>query len=130
MRNIVIAALAGAAIVPVSAVLLAAGAPAGDSGKGKTVFARCAMCHDLAPGVNRLGPSLAGLFGRKAGSVANFNYSPAMKGARIVWNDRTLAAYLAKPNNVVPGNRMLFPGLADPADRANLIAYLRGATRK
>jgi cytochrome c len=87
------------------------------------------MCHDLKPGVNRLGPSLAGVFGRKAGSVPNFNYSPAMKGARIVWNDRALDAYLANPQGAVPRNKMVFAGIVNPADRANVIAYLKTAAR-
>ena len=109
--------------------VVAAPAPSADPAKGKTVFARCAMCHDLKPGVNRLGPSLAGLFGRKAGTVPNFNYSPAMKGARIVWNERSLYAYLANPQGAVPRNKMIFAGIANPADRANLIAYLKAATK-
>jgi cytochrome c len=104
-------------------------APAGDAVKGKAVFARCAICHDLKPGVNKLGPSLHDVFGRKAGTVAGFNYSPAMKSAKITWSATTLDSYVTSPVKVVPGNKMAFAGLAAPADRANLIAYLKGATK-
>jgi len=104
-------------------------APAGDAVKGKTVFARCAICHDLKPGVQKMGPSLHGVFGRKAGTVAGFNYSPAMKSAKITWSAATLDSYVTSPAKVVPGNKMAFAGLAAPADRANLIAYLQGATK-
>jgi cytochrome c len=104
-------------------------APAGDAVKGKTVFARCAICHDLKPGVQKMGPSLHGVFGRKAGTVAGFNYSPAMKSAKITWSATTLDSYVTSPAKLVPGNKMAFAGLAAPADRANLIAYLQGATK-
>ena len=104
-------------------------APAGDAVKGKAVFARCAICHDLNPGVQKMGPNLHGLFGRKAGTVAGFNYSPAMKSAKITWSSATLDRYVTSPAKVIPGNKMAFAGLATPADRANLIAYLQGATK-
>lgn len=106
-----------------------AGAPAGDAVKGKAVFARCAICHDLNPGVQKMGPNLHGLFGRKAGTVAGFNYSPAMKSAKITWSAATLDSYVTSPAKLVPGNKMGFAGLAAPADRANLIAYLQSATK-
>jgi len=107
----------------------AAGAQAADPAKGKALFARCAICHAVEPGRNKLGPSLAGMFGRKAGTVPGFTYSPAMKSSKIVWDDKTVDAFIAKPTAVVPGTRMAFPGLSGPADRANLIAYLRTATK-
>jgi len=103
--------------------------PAGDAVKGKAIFARCAICHELKPGVNKLGPSLYGVFGRKAGTVAGFAYSPAMKAAKITWSATTLDRYVTSPAKMVPGNKMGFAGLAAPADRANLIAYLQGATK-
>jgi cytochrome c len=106
-----------------------AGAPAGDAVKGKATFERCAICHELKPGVNKLGPSLYGVFGRKAGTVAGFAYSPAMKSAKITWSAATLDRYVTSPAKMVPGNKMGFAGLAAPADRANLIAYLQGATK-
>ncbi len=108
------------------ALLLAptAGQASGDVAKGKTVFARCAACHAIAAGQKRLGPSLAGIVGRKAGKEANFNYSPAMKSSLIVWNAKTLDAYITDPRAFMPGNRMVFGGLTNAASRADLIAYL------
>ena len=64
------------------------------------------------------------MVGRKAGSVAGFNYSPAMKGSKVVWNARSLDTFLTRPSAIVPGTRMAFAGIANPTDRANLIAYL------
>lgn len=125
-----ISALApGLALAPLAVMIPAvpAAAQGGDAAKGKAVFARCAACHTMQPGVNRIGPSLAGIVGRKAATVPGFNYSPAMKKAALSWDARTLDAFLAKPMTRVPGNRMVFAGLPNPADRANLIAYLRAA---
>jgi cytochrome c len=110
---------AGALIVPAVAQNAA-----GDPARGRTVFARCAACHAVMPGTNRLGPSLAGVMGRKAGSATGFNYSPAMKGSKVVWNARSLDGFLTRPAAVVPGNKMVFAGMPNAADRANLIAYL------
>jgi len=97
---------------------------AGDAGAGRPVFRKCQACHSIAPGKNLLGPSLAGVIGRKAGAEAGFNYSPAMKSADIVWNPETLDQYLADPAKVVPGNKMPFPGLKTDHDRADVIAFL------
>lgn len=106
-----------------------AAAPPGDPVKGRTVFLRCAICHDVKPGVQKLGPNLAGLFGRKAGTVAGYNYSPAMKAAKVTWSSATLDTYVAGPAKLIPGNKMAFAGVANPTDRADLIAYLKGATK-
>lgn len=102
---------------------------AGDPAKGKIVFARCAVCHDVKPGVKKIGPSLAGIFGREAGSMPGFAYSAAMKASKIVWTPRTLDTYLVRPAKSVPGTKMIFMGLPNPTDRANVIAYLVGATK-
>jgi len=126
--SMVAASLALAGLVT-STAWAGAPAPAGDPVKGKTVFLRCAICHDVAPGATKIGPSLAGLFGRKAGTVPGFAYSPAMKAAKITWTAATLDSYVTSPAKLVPGNRMAFAGLTNPADRANLIAYLQSATR-
>ena len=107
----------------------AALAQAGDAVKGKVVFARCALCHDVKPGPKKMGPALNGLFGRTSGTIAGFTYSPAMQKAKIRWDAKTLDAFLAKPSAVVPGNRMAFAGVPQAADRANLIAYLKSATK-
>lgn len=104
-------------------------AQTGDAAKGKSVFARCALCHDVKPGPKKIGPSLAGLFGRTSGTTAGFAYSPAMQKAKIRWDAKSLDAFLTKPSGFVPGNRMAFAGLPNAADRANLIAYLASATK-
>ncbi len=106
-----------------------AAAAGNDIEHGKTVFARCVACHDLNTGANRLGPSLKGIVGRKSGSVANFAYSPAMKGSNKVWNAATLDGFLASPMKYLPGTRMPFAGLPNAKDRADLIAYLDKAAR-
>jgi len=107
---------------------LAAGAhalAAPDAVRGEQVYARCLACHALA--VDRVGPRHCGLFGRLAGSVPGFSYSEAMKKSKIIWNDKTLDRFLAKPLAVVPGTAMTYDGVPDPKDRADLIAYLRQA---
>lgn len=102
----------------------AAVAADGDAVAGRQVFRKCQACHSLEQGKNLIGPSLAGLMGRKAGSEAGYNYSPAMKQANIVWDAKTLDTYLADPQKTVPGNKMPFPGLKTDHDRADVIAYL------
>lgn len=115
------------------AVVAMAAAPvlaqAGDAAKGKIVFARCALCHDVKAGPKKMGPNLAGLFGRTSGTVAGFTYSPAMQKAKVRWDAKTLDAFLTKPSSVVPGNRMAFAGVPQAADRANLIAYLKAEAK-
>lgn len=92
--------------------------------EGRIAFRNCQACHSLDPGRTLIGPSLAGIFGRHAGSVPNFNYSPSMRQANIVWDDKTLDEYLTAPQKAVPGNRMPFPGLRSAIDRYDVIAYL------
>ncbi len=101
-----------------------ASAGAGDAAAGRQVFRKCQACHSLEPGKSLVGPSLAGVIGRKAGTLPNFNFSPAMKQANITWDAKTLDAYLADPQKLVPGNRMPFPGLKTDHDRTDVIAYL------
>ncbi len=102
----------------------------GNPVRGKQTFRFCAFCHSLKPGEIRAGPSLAGLFGRNAGSVKGFRYSKALKESAVVWDERTLDAWLANPWKFVPGNRMRFRGLKSPEIRANVIVYLKQATRQ
>ena len=77
----------------------------GDPGKGATVFKRCAACHVVDKPQNRVGPSLLGVFGRKAGAVEGFKYSDAMKNAGITWNEAELDKYLENPKGDIPGTR-------------------------
>ena len=110
-----------------AALLIAAAAP--DPGRGAALFNRCKICHSLAAGENRVGPSLHGLFGRKAGTQSGYDYSPAMRQSGVTWTADTLARYLADPNTFIPGDKMAFPGIKDAAALADLIAYLQAATR-
>ena len=101
-------------------------APPADPAAGATVFKKCASCHNVDPsGRNGLGPNLRGVVNRKAATVAGFNYSPAMQASKLVWNDATLDRFLAAPRTAVPGTKMIFVGLPNPQDRANVIAYLK-----
>jgi nitrite reductase (NO-forming) len=102
----------------------ASSASGGDAAAGRLVFRNCQVCHSLEPGKNILGPSLAGIVGRKAGAEPGYSYSPAMKQENIVWNVKTLDRYLADPQKMIPGNKMPFPGLKTEQDRADVIAYL------
>ena len=119
-------AIAWAAVL--AAAVDAAGAD-GDVTRGKKLFEECAACHALEPGVNGIGPSLHGLFGRKAGEVPDFRYSAALKRSAITWSPRTLDAYIADPQREVPTNRMPYAGMPDARDRADLIAYLQSALK-
>jgi cytochrome c len=107
------------------AILLAALA-AGDPKAGEAVYARCLACHALA--YDRVGPRHCNLLGRRAGSVPGFEYSPAMKRSRLVWDEKSLDRFLADPPKAVPGTTMTYAGVQDPKERADLIAYLRTAT--
>ncbi len=99
-------------------------APAtGNPAAGAGIYTRCEACHALA--YDRTGPRHCGLIGRKAGSVPGFAYSDAMKRSGIVWNAATLDRFLADPLRAVPGTTMGYAGVADPRERADLIAFLR-----
>ena len=97
----------------------------GDPEAGRRVFARCRSCHVLEEGVNRVGPSLYGIFGRETGSVEGFRYSDANANAGITWTKDTMFEYLENPREYIPGTIMSFPGLRDPQDRADVIAYMK-----
>ncbi|MFD1984451.1 c-type cytochrome [Mesorhizobium newzealandense] len=95
---------------------------------GKMVFKKCAACHNADTDANKVGPTLKGVGGRVAGTVPGYSYSKAMKdagAAGLVWDEPNLTEYLANPKAKVPTNKMGFPGLKDPDDIKNVIAYLK-----
>jgi len=97
----------------------------GDPAKGKIAFITCQTCHSIDVGVNKIGPSLHAVVGRKAGTIAGFAYSAANKNSGITWTPEKLFQYLEGPQRVVPGTKMVFPGFPDPQKRADVIAYLK-----
>lgn len=102
---------------------------AGDPSAGERAFRQCAACHSVQPGQNRVGPHLFGVYGREAGSVERFRYSRAMRDSDIVWDETTLAAYLADPRNFLPGTSMVLR-LRNPDDLPDLIAYLKSLSEE
>ena len=117
--------LAFSGIVLAAAMFGAMPAAGQDAEHGKAVFARCGICHSGKAGSGPVvGPALGGLIGRKAGTLAGFQYSKSLAQSDIVWNAETLDRYIEAPQKVVPGNKMAFFGLKDPTDRQDLIAYL------
>jgi cytochrome c2 len=115
----------------VALLLAAAGAARadGDAVRGEKHFEECATCHSTQAGVNGVGPSLHDVFGRKAGGLDDYRYSPAMKRSGITWTPQALDTFVADPQKAVPNNRMPFAGMPDAAERADLIAYLEKASK-
>jgi cytochrome c len=108
-----------------SLVAMVAGpAVAADVESGKTAFKKCALCHTTEAGKNKVGPSLFGIVGRKSATLDNFNYSEAMKKFDHTWDEGTLDEYLADPRGMVPGTKMIFPGIKEKTERDDVIAYL------
>lgn len=118
-------------IVIASAVLAASAASVaaqdtGDPAAGEKVFAKCKVCHQIGEGAkNAVGPELNGVVGRKAGSVPEYSYSTANKSSGITWDEAALKRYLKDPRGVVPGTKMIFPGLSKEKDIDDVIAYLK-----
>jgi cytochrome c len=102
----------------------------GNAARGERLFRSCSACHSLEPDKNMTGPSLSGLWGRRAGSLESFTrYSDALKSSSVHWNDQTLDAWLADPQVVISENTMTFPGIKDAQQRSDLLAFLKQATQ-
>ena len=112
------AGFAGISLAWLASAATPAGTPAAQD------FARCAACHSTQAGQNKIGPSLAGVFGRSSGSVPEYNYSAALKNAHLTWDDQTLDKFLQNPSGFVHGTKM-FATTPDADTRQRLIAYLR-----
>jgi cytochrome c len=122
-RFVIVVLVAFASLSPVLA-------EQGDASRGQQDFRVCTPCHSLEPDRNMTGPSLANLWGRKAGSLPSFDrYSDALKSSGIIWDDRTLDGWLTDPERMVPDNEMPFEGIKDGRVRADLLAFLKDATK-
>jgi cytochrome c len=95
-----------------------------DAAAGEKMFVHCAPCHSTKPGENKLGPSLAGVVGRKAGTEPGFSYSSALKGQDITWDEASLNEWLQGPGKFVKGTKMIY-SVPDEKDRQDVIAYLK-----
>ncbi|VAV87547.1 Cytochrome c2 [hydrothermal vent metagenome] len=127
----VLATLPGAGETRDNAISEDAPAAEGDNmiTDGKAAFAQCAVCHTIDKGgPTRIGPNLHGVVGRKAASVAGFQYSSAMKSSGITWTDAELDAFIAGPLKKIPGTKMASAGIPDAAKRAAVIAYMKDAS--
>jgi len=129
MNGYAAAAVRAAVSAALGSALLAAlpahAADAADAARGEQLYSRCIACHALAR--DRVGPRHCGVLGRRAGSVPGFAYTDEMKNSQLVWDEKTLDRFLAKPMSVVPGTSMTYDGVPEARDRADLIAYLRQA---
>lgn len=122
-RSWTFAALFAAATVAVATPALAAG----DAAAGEKAFAPCKACHTVIADKNLIGPSLFGVAGRKAGTLASFSgkYSPQLVAAGLTWDDATLDKWLTSPKDLVAGTKMTYAGVKDAKARADIIAYLK-----
>jgi cytochrome c2 len=125
MMKIAVQLAVAAAIASLSTTAMAEG----DAAKGENVFKKCKICHQVGEGAkNQVGPQLNGVIGRKAGSLPDFTYSPAMKEAGekgLEWSEETIGKYVENPKDFVPKNKMAFVGLKKEDERADVIAYLK-----
>ena len=124
---------ASRAIARLAAIVLVAAANAahadGDAARGEKRFEECVACHSTERGANAVGPTLHGVFERKAGELADYRYSPALKRSGITWTAQSLDTFIADPQQVVPANRMPYAGMPDAGARADLIAYLQKVSK-
>ena len=107
----------GSAAAPAAQVAAADAKPA--------TYAQCAACHSVEPGKHGIGPSLHGVYGTKAGDIPGYVFSEKLKASGLTWDDATLDQWLAGPMKMVPGTKMSYAGMSDPAQRAAIIAYLK-----
>jgi cytochrome c len=122
--------LSAAAILLLTALPPGATAEPGNASRGERLYRACDACHSPEPNRNMTGPSLAEVWNRKAGSLASFpRYSPALKSSGIIWTDDTLNEWIKDPQHFIPGNTMTFVGMKDARQRADLLAFLKDATR-
>jgi cytochrome c len=115
-------------LVLVVGAAIFAGAPgrAQDAASGEKVFLQCKACHQVGETAkNAVGPKLNGLFGRKAGTIEGYSYSPANKNSGITWDEATFREYIKDPRAKMPGTKMVFPGLKDPKQIDDIVAYLK-----
>lgn len=114
-------------IAVIALMMFAAAGPAfaGDPVKGKKVFKKCKACHSVKKPKNKVGPHLIDVMGRTSGTLEGFKFSKAMKTAAVVWDDKTLDAFLKKPKKFMKGTKMTFPGLKKQSQRDDVIAYLK-----
>jgi cytochrome c len=126
-RKLIPTSTGAAGALSVIAALLLGSSPgfaAGDAAAGKQVFTTtCGACHSTEPGVNKIGPSLAGIVGSKSGAVPGYSFSSALKSANITWNEQTLDKFLKSPSADVHGTKM-FISVPNAENRHNIIAYL------
>jgi cytochrome c len=123
--GVAVADVAFRIVAGAAAGLVLFGAAGAEDGRGFVLYQQnCRTCHTVVAGDHRLGPSLHGVVGSAAGRAAGFHYSRTMAGANVVWDAATLDAFLADPTGFMPGNAMLYQGMADAANRAAVIAYL------
>jgi cytochrome c len=124
-------AMRGRMLLWTVALVTAAGAAraGGDAARGEKLYEDCAACHSIERGVNGVGPTLYGIFGRKAGELDDYRYSPALKRSGIIWTEGTLDTFIADSQATVPANRMPYAGMPNAADRDDLIAYLQKGSK-
>ena len=124
-------AMRGRRLLWTVALVTAAGAAraGGDAARGEKLYEDCAACHSIERGVNGVGPTLYGIFSRKAGELDDYRYSPALKRSGIIWTEGTLDTFIADSQATVPANRMPYAGMPNAADRDDLIAYLQKASK-
>ena len=123
--------IGAASVLIVGLSVTAASAQSGDAARGQRVFnLQCKACHTLEKGgASVTGPNLHGVFGRKAGTATGFEFSEAMKKSGIIWDDATIADYNRDPKGKVPGTKMVFNGVKNAGQLADLVAYLKEATK-